>query len=470
MALKPEDKRSISLSFSFLPILSIVAFGLLSVLRWKAGMLIPILFGIFVAGLVGTYLGFSWKELQASLVAGVSRALAPLFIMIIIGMIIGSWIQGGVIPSLIYYSLKIISPKIYIPAACLVTAIIATATGTSFTSLSTVGLALMVTGLGMGFPAPLLAGAIISGAYFGDSISPLSDTTNLASAMVETNLFELVGHMLKTGLPAMGLSLVLYYLLGLGYASQVELQGEAILGILTGLKEGFVITPWLILVPVVTILLSIKKLPAIPSLVLVALLGALAAFFVQGASFTSVIQTLTNGFKSDTGIAMIDSLLSRGGINSMAETVLLLICAVAFGGILEEIGALNRILEAIMTKITSVGSLVLVSLLSSLAVGFATGAQLLAIMIPSRMFGKAFREKNLHPKNLGRIAQSIGCTCINLVPWSVPALFAQRILDVQAIEFIPYIFFAYGIILVNLIFGYTGFTMDKLSEEERLED
>lgn len=462
-------KKNLNLLLAVLPLIVIIIFGLLSVIKWKGGMNIPILAGIITAGIIGVWLGFSWNELQQSLVKGVSRALPPLFIIMIIGIIMGSWIQGGIIPSLIYYSLKIISPQIFVPAACLVTAVIATATGTSFTSIATVGLALMATGLGMGFPAPLLAGAIISGAYFGDSMSPLSDTTNLSSAMANCTLFELIGHMVKTGVPALLLSVVLYYILGINYAFQSVLNTNSIDSILQGLNNSFVISPWLLTIPVITIIFSIKKFPAIPSLILVGILGGFAAILVQGADIGSVVRTMTNGFKSNTGVELVDSLLTRGGINSMGGTVILLTFAVALGGILEEIGSLELILDIIMKKVSSVGQLIVVTIASSLFVAFSTGAQLLAIMIPARMFQKAYTDYNLHSKNLARVAQSIGCICINLVPWSVPALFAQGVLGVKTTEFIPYIFFAFFTIIINIIYGFSGFTIEKSNEKVSFE-
>ncbi len=462
-------KKNLPLHLALLPIVTIIIFGLLSVIKWKAGMNLPLISGIVVAAIIGILLGKSWKDLQTSLVQGVSRALPALFIMIIIGAIMGSWIQGGIIPALIYYSMKIISPSIFLPAACLITAIVAVATGTSFTSIATVGLALMATGLGMGFPAPLLAGAIISGAYFGDSMSPLSDTTNLSSAVTGCDLYELIGHLFKLGFPALGISIIFYYILGIQHTAGTTMDLTIIQGILTGVQESFVITPFLLLIPALTILFSIKKIPALPSLLLVAVLGGLAALLIQGKDLGSVLRVMTNGYVSETGNAMIDSLLTRGGINSMGSTVILLTLATAFGGILEEIGALNSLLDIIMAKVNSNGRLVLVTAISGLVVAFSTGAQLLAIVIPGRMFGDAFKERNLHPKNLGRIAQSIGCVCINLVPWSVPALFAQNVLNVNAIEFIPYIFFAHLVVLLNLIYGYTNWTMEPLNKVKGLQ-
>ncbi|WP_100065419.1 Na+/H+ antiporter NhaC [Miniphocaeibacter massiliensis] len=460
-----KARKPIPIYQAVIPFLAVIILGLLSVLKWKIGMNIPIIFGILVAAIIGLINGKKWNEMQKGLVDGVSRALPALFIMIIIGAIMGSWLQGGIISTLIYYGLKIISPEFFIPAACLVTAIVAVSTGTSFTSIATVGLALMVTGLGMGFSAPVLAGAIISGAYFGDCLSPLSDTPNLASAVTGTNLFDLIRHLAKTQIPALLISLIVFFFLGRNEAVNNMADLETIKGITNGLKDSFVISPFLLIVPMLTIVFSIKKVPAIPSLVFIAILGALCALFVQKAEIGSVLGTMTSGFVSETGNEMVDNLLTRGGINSMGGTIILLTSAVGLGGILEEIGALDAILNVILKGVKSDGSLVLVTVFSGLFVAFATGAQLLAIVIPARMYQSAFKERNLSNVNLGRISQSIGAIAINIVPWSVPALFAEKILGVPAIEFIPYVIFAFATIVVNIVYGYTGFTMEKKNKE-----
>lgn len=459
-------KRPLNLFLALLPILSIIVTGLMSVIYWDSGMNIPIITGIIVAALIGMYRGYSWNDLFEGLTNGVTRALTPIFIIIIVGIIIATWIQGGIIPSLIYYSLKLISPHIFVPATALVTAIIATAIGTSFTSIATIGLALMTTGIGLGFPAPLLAGAIISGAYFGDSLSPLSDSINLGAAMNRVNLYDLIKHMVKTNVPALLISLVIFFFLGLPYVDGTGSNLDSIYTIMNGLESSFVISPWLLIVPLIAMFFSIRGVEAVPSLIGIATLGAFAAFFVQGASVGSIVQAMTNGYISETGVALVDNLLTRGGTNSMGNTVILLISAVALGGILESIGALDLILQKVLNSVKSTGSLVAVSALSSGVIGVATGAQLLAIMLPARMYHSAYVEAGLHPKNLSRVSVSIGAICINLVPWSVPALFAQSVLDVPATSFIPYIVFAYVVLIVNVIYGYTGFTMSSLDEGE----
>ncbi|MGI6225518.1 MAG: Na+/H+ antiporter NhaC [Peptococcales bacterium] len=463
------QKRRLTLLLASLPILVVIYMGLMSAMKWKAGMHTPLLVSIIVAALVGKYLGYSWGEMEKGLIEGVSRALPAVFILLIVGTIIGSWIAGGIIPTLIYYGLKVLAPAIFIPAACFVTSIVSLATGTSFTSLATVGLALMATGVSMGFPAPLVAGAVISGAYFGDKISPLSDTTNLAPAMVGCTLFEHIGHMLWDTIPALLGSLVLYYFIGLKYASGSMAQPEELQAILTGLDSAFNINALLLLIPVITIILAIKKVPAIPALITVSFLGMLCAVFFQGVNIGAILNIITSGFTSKTGVGMVDSLLSRGGITSMGGTIILLTFATALGGILETIGSLQHILGIVMTKVKTTGQLMLATLLSGLATGFATGAQLLAIIVPARMFAPAYKERNLHPKNLSRAAEAVGTVGINLVPWSVPAIFAQNILGVEATQFIPYIFFAYLVILANAIYGYTGISIAKISDSDTQE-
>jgi len=462
-----NNKKQLSLLLACLPILVVIFMGLMSVMKWKAGMHTPLLASIITAALIGKYLGYSWSEMEKGLVDGVARALPALFILLIVGTIIGSWIAGGIIPTLVYYGLKILSPKIFVPAAALVTAIVSLSTGTSFTSLATVGLALMATGVSMGFPAPLVAGAVISGAYFGDKLSPLSDTTNLAPAMAGCTLFEHVGHMLWDTIPAFLGSLILYYFIGIKYATTTMTQPEELQAIFSGLEGAFNISPLLLLIPVITIFLAIKKVPAIPALISVSILGALCAMIFQGIGFGPVLNAITSGFKSQTGIKMVDSLLSRGGITSMGGTIILLTFATALGGMLEKIGSLQFLLDTIMKKVKSNGQLMMATLFSGLAIGFATGAQLLAIIVPARMFAPAFKERNLHPKNLSRAAEAVGTVGINLVPWSVPAIFAHNILGVEPAQFIPYLFFAYFVIIANAIYGYTGISITKISEDTR---
>jgi len=459
-----DNKRTPSLLLALLPILAVIIMGLATAFKLKSGMFIPLISGIIVASLVGIYLGFRWDELEKGLVAGVARALQPIFIIIIVGSIIGSWIAGGIVPIIIYYSLKFINPAIFIPAASVAAAAVGLATGSSASALGTIGLALMVAGAGMGFPAPLVAAAIICGAYMGDKLSPLSDTTNLAPALAGCTLFEHIGHMMWDTVPAFFLSLIAFYFVGIEHAASLAGQMDQIQTIILNLETNFNLTPFLFIPPLVTIYMAFKKYPAVPSLLAVSVLGGLCSMIFQGANVAQVFNAMTFGFSSNTGNEMLDKLLSAGGILSMSDIIIIFIIATALGGILETAGCLTVILNSTMKKVKTNGQLMLATLFSVLAVGFATGVQLLAIVIPARMFAPIYKERKLHAKNLSRATEAAGTVGINLIPWSLPALFAKNILGVDPYQYIPYLYFVFLVIIINGIYGYTGISIAKIND------
>jgi Na+/H+ antiporter len=457
-----KAKKSINIWLAVLPIVTVIIMGLMSVLQWKAGMIIPILSSVAVCCAIGAYLGFSWDELQGSLVTGVTRALEAIFILLLVGAVIGSWISGGVIQALIYYSIKVINPSIFIPATCFVTAVIATATGGSFTAIATIGVALMAAGVSMGFPAPLIAGAVVSGAYFGDSFSPLSDATNVAAAMAECSLFDLVKHLCYDNLPALLISIVAYYFLGLPYVGAGTVNSEQIIQLMSWLENSYVLTPLLLLVPLIAVVVSVLKIPAVPSMVVLVVAGIFCSMGLQGNSLGTVFGHVTSGLSFNTDIPFVNALLSGGGILSMGETVILITVATSLGGVLEKIGALDILLRTIMKNVKKSSQLVLVSIVSTLLTGYATGAQMLAVILPAKMFAPEFQKMKVHTKNLARVVLACGCAGINLVPWSVPAGFAERNLGVAPSQFIPYAIFIYVIIIINIIYALTGFTIAKV--------
>lgn len=461
-------KKKLTLLVALIPIFILLITGAMSVFVWNVGMIIPLLSGIFSTAVVGLIYGQKWNDLEKGIKDGVFNALTPIFILIIVGSIIGTWISSGIIPALIYYGLKFIQPSIFIPTAAIITAIVATSTGTSFTSIATVGIALMAVGNGMGFPASLTAAAVISGAFFGDKLSPLSDTTNIAPAMAGCKLFEHVGHMLWDTIPAFIISLILFWFVSLGHMDQ-SLRGTEQIGILIeGLESLFNLNPILLLLPLLTIILAILKIPAIPSLLSVSILGGLFSILFQKNSIIEVMNHFTFGFKGNSGIDMLDNLLSKGGINSMGNTIILLITAAALGGIMQEVGILNTILNKIMSLISNSKQLMVATLVSSFLIGFGTGAQILAIIIPASMFSPSFKKMGIHTKNLSRAVEAAGTVGITLVPWSVPTIFAANMLGANPIEFIPYLFFPMLIIVFNLIYSLTGFTIVKTDKEKEV--
>lgn len=454
-------KKELSIGKSLIPIVGLIVAAALSIFVWKAGMHFPLIIGVILAALVAISTGFKWDDVQGMMVRGVSRALPAVFILLIIGTIMGSWIASGVIPTMIFYGMEIINPSIFVPIVALVTGVVSLTLGSSFTSIATIGLAFMVIGEGLGFSSGLVAGAVISGAYLGDKLSPLSDTTNIAPAMAETDLFSHVKHMLWDTIPAFLLAIVLFWIVGNSGVAGGGADAGTIKAIQTGLSQAFEIHPLLLLMPLLTILLMVKKVPAVPALMGVSLLGAVLAVVVQGVSVSSIIQVMTNGFSIETGVSAVDSLLNRGGLTSMLGTVGMLITATALGGILEDSGSFEVLTRKMLKKVRSSASLISTTLLSTFVVALASGAQFLAIILPARTFVQKYKELNIDTKNLSRSVEAVGTVGINLVPWSVPAVFAASTLGVSPMEFIPYSFFVIIVPLVNLLFGLTGWTIAK---------
>lgn len=458
-----QERKLPSIPVAVLPIVILVVMALVSITYWDIGMLIPLITAVIVAAIIGKALGYSWQELETSLAQGVSRALPAVFILFLIGTIIGSWIEGGLIPAIIYYGLQAISPPIFLALACLVPAIVSLVLGSSLTTIATVGIAFMAIGEGMGFPAPIVAGAVISGAFFGDKLSPLSDTTNLAAAMGGVNLFAHIRHMLWDTIPALAISAILFWIIGDSISANSSPDTGQLDALIQGLNEQFVIHPFLLLVPILALAVMLLKMPAVPTLLLISAMGAVTAFFVQGSSVTAVMQSMSSGYSSATGFEFIDDLLSNGGIDSMLETIGLVIVATALGGILEATGVFKVIVGTLIRRIKRAGSMVAASLLSGFVVAFASGEQYVSVLLPARAFVVPFKRMGLSPLNLTRTAEAAGTVGINLVPWSVPVVFASGVFGLGATEFIPFIFFAFLVPLINLIYAYTGFTIKRVT-------
>ncbi|HEY4558391.1 MAG TPA: Na+/H+ antiporter NhaC [Enteractinococcus sp.] len=462
-----QERKLPSIPVALLPIVVLVAMALVSMTVWDIGMLIPLMAAVAIAAIIGKALGYTWQELENSLAQGVSRALPAVFILFLVGTIIGTWIEGGLIPTIIYYGLTFISPNIFLALACLVPAAVSFVLGSSFTTIATVGIAFMAIGEGMGFPAAIVAGAVISGSFFGDKLSPLSDTTNLAAAMGDVKLFDHIRHMLWDTIPALAISAILFWLIGGTISANASAADtEHLQALLTGLDEQFVIHPLLLLVPIAAIALMLLRMPALVTLLAVSLLGAVTALLVQGSSVTSILQAMTSGYLSETGVEFLDNLLSRGGIESILTTIALVIIATALGGIMEHIGAFKVVVGRLIAGIKRPGSMVAGSLGAGFVVATASGEQYVSVLLPARAFVEPYQKMGLSRLNLTRTAEAAGTVGINLVPWSVPAVFASGVFGLPAVEFIPFIFFAFLVPLINLIYAYTGFTIKREASVE----
>lgn len=465
--MKEKVKRKANLGEALISIGFLVAVLIFSIMKYEASPHIPLVIGAIGAGAMAMgRLGYSWAELEEGVLKTINMAMQAIIILMIIGMIIGTWILGGVVPTMIYYGLQILSPGIFLAATALICAVVSLATGSSWTTAGTVGIALLGVGQGLNIPVEVVAGAIISGAYFGDKMSPLSDTTNLAPAMAGATLFDHVRHMIFTTGPSLVIAVILYGIMGAKYAGQALDPGE-INKILEALSGGFNINPLMFIPPALVIAMVVMKVPAVPGLIGGTILGGLFAFIFQGKGFGDILNAAMNGFVSETGFEAIDSLLTRGGMQSMMWTVSLILCALTFGGILEATGMLEAIAGAILKLAHGTGGLVTATIFSCIFVNIVTGEQYLSIVIPGRMYKSAFADRGLAPRNLSRCLEDSGTLTSPLIPWNTCGAFMHATLGVHPFAYLPYAFLNLINPLISIFYGFTGITMLKMTPEEQ---
>jgi len=463
-----KTEQGMSFKLAIIPVIYL-ALVLVYVLRFlKGAPHIPLISAAAVAAIVAVLSGYRWNQIQSGMINTIKISMPAILVLMIIGMIIGTWITAGIVPTMIYYGLKIISPRVFLLATALICSIVSLATGSSWTTAGTVGVALIGIGKGFGIPLPMVAGAIISGAYFGDKMSPLSDTTNLAPAVTGAKLFEHIRHMIYTTRPSLVIALILYTFLGLKYGGK-ELDMNAINSILTGLSDQFFISPVLLLPPLLVIAMVIFKVPAIPGLLGGTVLGGLFAAIFQHTSLNDIIRSAHYGFVAATGNEVIDNLLSRGGLDSMMWTVSLILCAMSFAGVLESTGMLKAIALKIISVAKSTGSLVTATILTCIGTNLIAGDQYLAIVLPGRMFKKIYDDRGLKPKNLSRILEDAGTLTSSLIPWNSGGAFMFATLGVYPFAYLPFAFLNLINPLISIFYGYTGITIEKYSEVELKE-
>ena len=420
---------------------------------------------IFAAVFAMAVLKFSWVELEEGIVDVIKMSTGAIIILMIIGMVVGTWIASGIVPTMIYYGLKILSPGIFLVATLLICSIVSLATGSSWTTAATVGIALMGVGTGLGIDMPMIGGAIISGAYFGDKMSPLSDTTNLAPAVSGANLFDHIKHMIYTTGPSYVIALIVFAVLGLQASGNVD--ASAINETLSVLDASFNINPLLLLIPVIVIGAVVMKVPAIPGLFGGAVLGGLAMLvFQNGHDFLGVINTMHYGFEIETGVDMVDSLLNRGGMDSMMWTISLILCALTFGGIMEKTGMLRALADGILSLLKGRGGLVLSTVLTAIVMNIIAGDQYLAIVIPGRMYKESYDKMGLHPKNLSRALEDSATLTSPLIPWNTCGAYMIGTLGLAPWTYIPYCIVNICNPIISVIYGYTGITMEKIETKE----
>lgn len=427
---------------------------------------IPLALGIMITGGIAWKLGYRWSHMEAGVYHVASVGLPSIAILMTVGMIIGVWILGGIVPLLIYYGLAILGPGIFLFAACVICAIISLATGTSWGTTGTVGLALVGIGEGLGIPAYLTGGAVVSGAFFGDKMSPLSDTTNLAPAVCGIDLWSHIRGMVPTTGPAMLVALAIYAYLGMGYSGGT-LHGETVALISAKLQETFYLSWWLLLPPVVVVVLAVRRLPALPSIFAGVVLGGFVAMLAQGASLHDVFNAMQNGYTSETGVEIVDKLLSKGGIQSMTWVITLVLIALGFGGILERTRCLEVILENILKIARGRFGLIAASTGASMGTNLVAGDVYLSIALPGRMFGPAYRGRGLSVTNLSRSLEDGGTLFSPLVPWNVGGAFVSGTLGIPTLAYAPVAFACWLSPLFGLLWAATGWFVPEASDAER---
>jgi NhaC family Na+:H+ antiporter len=464
-----RQKRDPYLWEALLSIFGLIVFISLAILRYETDAHVPILLGVFVAAVVGMRAGFSWKEIETGMLNGITNSLQAIVILAIIGILIGVWILSGVVPTLLYYGLKILHPKIFLPATLIICSITSLATGSSWGTSGTIGIALIGIGDGLGFPLPVVAGAVLSGAYFGDKMSPLSDTTNMAPAMVGTDLYTHIKHMVYTTGVSYVLTLIIEIALGFFYGGG-EANLESVNQILSGIDAQFSVNPLLLLPPAIVMALAFRRIPAVPGIVIGIISAGILGVIFQGNTFGSLLSAAYGGYTSNSGVEAVDNLLTKGGFESMMYTVSLVICAMMFGGIMEKTNQLRVVVTVILKKAQSTGSLITATILTAIGSNLILCDQYMSIVMTGKMYAQSYTDNNLHPKNLSRAIEDSATVTANLVPWNSGGAYQAATLGVPTIAYLPFNFFCWLTPLVSMAYGWFNITIDPMEEEDEMPD
>jgi NhaC family Na+:H+ antiporter len=420
----------------------------------------------FITGCLGLILRFKWEDMQKGIVESITKALPAMLIMICVGILIGSWIAAGTIPMIIYYGLKIISPKFFLVTACIVCSLTSIATGTSWGTIGTLGVAFIGIALAQGIPLGPAAGAIVAGAYFGDKMSPFSDVTNLAPAVAGSNLFDHIKHMLWSAVPAWIVGLLVYFLVGLRYGGG-NVESETMGLIVSTLKNHFTFNVFLLLPMLIVFYFAFAKKPVLPGMLISALVAGVLAIFFQGASIPDVARAMNTGYESQTGVEVVDNLISRGGMMSMMGVQLVAFTAFSFGGIMQKTGLLAVIFEKVKAFTAKVWSIVLTTVGTSILSALVTGSSYLSMIVPAELLAPMYKKKGLAAKNLSRIVEECGAIVVPLVPWSMAGVYVTGTIGVSPFEYLPWAVMNYLSVIILILFGFTGFTMaPKIREDE----
>lgn len=476
--------REPSLLQAFIPIVFLISLLALNVIFFGDNTLdgsnqVVLILSSTVAGILAIRLGNSWSHIQNRMVKSISSAMPSILILLMIGALAGTWMISGVVPAMIYYGLQIFNPSIFLFATVVITAIVSLATGSSWSTVATIGIALLGIGKTLGLGEGIIAGAIISGAYFGDKMSPLSDTTNLAPAMAGTDLFTHIRYMTITTVPSISLALIIFLVLGFTY--NFETTTADISNVLGAIDERFNINGWLFLVPAGLITIIVLKVPPLPAILAGSLLGGAFAIIFQPQIIYDIAGTEGNFFKSSyitvmravygdvsvsTSNPIVNELLSTSGMAGMLNTIWLILSAMIFGGVMESAGFLVRITGSVIQYAKSTGSLVATTIATSIFFNITASDQYISIVVPGRMYADTYRKRGLKPEVLSRTLEDGGTITSVLVPWNTCGATQSRVLGVSTLSYLPYAFFNLINPLMAIFIASIGYKIRRFKDDE----
>lgn len=432
----------------------------------------PMILAAALVAIVGALNGWKWSVMEKGMIQGINRSMQANLILLTVGILVSTWKAGGIIPSMIYYGLNIINPSLFLVTAALLCTIVSLVIGSSYTTAGTIGVAMIGIAIGLGINPALAAGAVVSGAYTGDKMSPMSDTTNMAPAVSGSNIFDHIKHMVWTVTPSYVIALVLWFILGRGSAPSGDVQMEMKDILQDAIQNEFVVSP-LLMIPVLILLIAVvMKIPALPAMFGAVVIGMFCMGVVQGIDFVDFFSIMHYGYESTSGDIVLTNdytvadVVGGGGFDGMLWTVSIVLCSMSFAGVLEATGMLGQMVEKILKVAKTNGLLVMTTVLTCLFINLLCADQYLAIILPGRMYKTAFEDRKLKAKNLSRCLEDSGTLTSPLIPWNVCGATMTGFLGQPTVAYAPYAFVNYICPIISIIYGFTGFTIEKMSDEE----
>ncbi len=478
---KTKERRQPTLTESVLPLLAMFVILLIGrgILHFSIEAML--LVSATVAAIIAYRVGLTWDEMIQGVSDKIAKALPAILILVVVGIVVSTWMLSGTIPMLIYYGIAIITPKFFYVTAFIACMVLSTSTGTSWGSVATIGVVLIVIAQSLNIPLAIAAASIIGGSYFGDKMSPLSDTTNLAPLAAGAKLFDHIRHMFYTTIPATVFALIIYFILGLRIQTDQIATSETIAAMQANLSIIFNLNVIVLLIPVIIIVVgSVMQKPTIPVMLLSCAVASLIAVFYQGFSIQNVFSSFVDGFSVDMVAAKgidveallpeVAKLINRGGMMSMMETILLIFCAFSFAGIVSKAGCLDVILNKLLEYVKGVKGLIISTMAATILMALTTGSDFLTIMIPGELFSDAYKQRGLAARNLSRTLEDCGTCVVALIPWSAAGAYCAGVLGVPTTDYLPYCFFGFGSVIMAFVCAMTGYGIMTLDQEKKLEE